>query len=99
MRAALLALVHASLGDDYLELVDGTALPPEQCLDLSVWLSETDKKEGREDKLDDAVREFQAKLRALGLRGVLYVASEVALFTEIERIRNRLYGEAKDSRH
>lgn len=99
LRAALLAMVHAHLGDSYLELMDGASLAPEQCLDVSAWLSETDKKDGREDELNAAVREFQAKLKALGLRGLLFVASEFALLTELERIRDRLYGDLKDSRH
>jgi hypothetical protein len=94
LRAALLGLVLRTLGDDYLELVEGTA-PSEQRLDQATWLT-TEEEAEVAAKLDALIREFQSGLAALGLRGVVYIASDGYLLDERRRIHARLYGESED---
>jgi len=93
MRAALLSLIAQTLGDDFLELVDGTA-PSEQRLDCAIWLTPTDEQAGHQEKLDVLKREIEVTLAALGMRGHLYVASDATLLDERSRIRARLYGDS-----
>jgi hypothetical protein len=93
LRATLLGLILQSLGDDYLELADGTA-PSEQRLDRAVWLTSEEAESGVAAKLDAAIATFEAQLAELGLRGVVHVASDGWLIDERQRIRARLYGEA-----
>jgi hypothetical protein len=93
LRATLLGLILQSLGDDYLELADGTA-PSEQRLDRAVWLTAEEAESGVAAKLDAAIATFEAQLAELGLRGVIHVASDGWLIDERQRIRARLYGEA-----
>jgi hypothetical protein len=92
LRAALLGLALRTLGDDYLELVEGTA-PSEQRLDQASWLTADEEGEVA-TKLDALTREFEAGLAALGLRGVVYIASDGYLLDERSRIHARLYGES-----
>ena len=91
LRAALLGLALKTLGDDYLELVEGTA-PSEQRLDQASWLTADEEGEVA-TKLDGLTREFEAGLAALGLRGVVYIASDGYLLDERRRIHARLYGD------
>ena len=93
LRAALLGLILQSLGDDYLELTDGTA-PSEQRLDRTIWLTADAVESGLSAKLDAAIEAFETQLAELGLRGMVYVASDGWLIDERQRIRARLYGEA-----
>jgi hypothetical protein len=95
LRAALLGLALRTLGDDYLELVEGTA-PSEQRLDQATWLTAEEESEVAA-KLDALTREFEAGLAALGLRGVVYIASDGYLLDERGRIHTRLYGDSKDN--
>lgn len=93
LRAALLGLALKMLGDDYLELVEGTA-PSEQRLDRATWLTADEEAEVA-TKLDALTQEFEAGLAALGLRGVVYIASDGYLLDERQRIHARLYGESE----
>jgi len=95
MRAALLSLIAQTMGDDFLELVDGTA-PSEQRLDCASWLTPADEQAGHEEKIDALKREIEATLKALGMRGYLYVASDATLLDERSRIRSRLYGDSTE---
>ncbi len=90
LRAALLGLVLKTLGDDYLELVEGAA-PSEQRLDQATWLT-ADEEDEIAAKLDTLTRDFAAGLTALGLRGVVYIASDGYLLDERHQIHKRLYG-------
>jgi hypothetical protein len=93
LRATLLGLILQSLGDDYLELADGTA-PSEQRLDRASWLTAEELESGVAAKLEAAIEDFEARLAGLGLRGLVYVASDGWLIDERQRIRARLYGES-----
>jgi hypothetical protein len=93
LRAALLGLALRTMGDDYLELVEGAA-PSEQRLDHATWLTEEEEGEVAA-KLVALTREFEAGLAALGLRGVAYIASDGYLLDERRRIHARLYGESE----
>ena len=95
MRAALLSLIAQTMGDDFLELVDGTA-PSEQRLDCASWLTSADARAGHEEKIDALKREIEATLTALGMRGYLYIASDATLLDERSRIRSRLYGDSTE---
>jgi hypothetical protein len=97
LRAALLGLALRTLGDDYLELVEGTA-PSEQHLDSASWMTDEEEQADVAAKLDVLVREFEKGLAALGMRGVVYVASDGYLIDERRRIHTRLYGEAEGDR-
>jgi hypothetical protein len=90
LRAVLLGLVARTLGDDFLELVDGTA-PSEQRLDSAIWLTPAEEAE-LETKLDALRNDVDERLTAMGLRGVLYIASDAALLEERSRVRTKLYG-------
>ncbi len=94
-RAALLGLGLRTLSDDFLELVDRTA-PSEQALDASIWTTSLDDQRGSEEKLHNIISELQAQLEAIGMRGLLIVASERYLLDEQRRIRGRLYGVLDD---
>jgi hypothetical protein len=94
LRATLLGLILQSLGDDYLELADGTA-PSEQRLDRASWLKAEEVEGGVAAKLDAAIEAFEAQLAELGLRGMVYVASDGWLIDERQRMRARLYGETE----
>lgn len=91
VRAALLGLALRTFADDYLELVDRSG-PHKQALDASAWVTTSDEANGKEDKLQDLIAEFQDRLAAMGMRGLLVVASEDYLAEEQRRIRTRLYG-------
>jgi hypothetical protein len=91
LRATLLSLIAKSLGDDFLELVEGTA-PSEQRLDSAVWLTATEEGRGDQREVDELLSEMQARFAALGLRGMVFVASDRWLVEERHRIRARLYG-------
>ena len=93
MRAALLGLVLKTLGDDYLELVEGAA-PSEQRLDRASWLTGEEEEGEVASRLEALIREFEDELSALGLRGVVYIASDGYLLDERRRIHARLYGES-----
>jgi len=95
LRAALLSLISQSLGDDFLELVDCTA-PSEQRLDSASWLTAAEEDAGQQEKLDELTREIRDRLAQLGMRGVLYLASDAALLDERNRIRARLYGDSRE---
>jgi hypothetical protein len=97
LRAALLGLVLRTLGDDYLELVEGTA-PSEQRLDSANWMTDQEAQGDAAAKLDALIRDFEKGLAALGMRGVVYVASDGYLIDERHRIHGRLYGEAEGDR-
>lgn len=92
LRAALLGLVLKTLGDDYLELVKGAA-PSEQRLDRASWLTPEEEQADVTAKLDTLMREFEVGLTALGMRGMVYIASDGYLLDEQHRIHTRLYGE------
>ena len=94
-RAALLGLGLRTLGDDFLELVDQTA-PSDQALDSSIWTTSLDEQRGVEEKLRNIISELHAQLEAIGMRGLLIVASERYLLDEQRRIRGRLYGTEDD---
>lgn len=95
LRATLLSLVLRALGDDYLELVDGAA-PSDQRLDCARWLT-PDQESGKLDaEIDAMVHDLSRKLEALGLRGMLYIASDAHLIDERRHIRDRLYGGETD---
>jgi hypothetical protein len=91
LRAALLSLVATTLGDDFLELVDGTA-PSEQRLDKAFWLTPTEEEAGGREKLAAVLRELEKTLAELGMRGSVYVASDALLLDRRAGIRARLYG-------
>jgi hypothetical protein len=91
LRAALLSLIAQSLGDDFLELVEGT-VPSEQRVDSAVWLTATDEGRGHQAELDELLSEIETRFAALGLHGMVFVASDEWLVQERHRIRARLYG-------
>jgi hypothetical protein len=97
LRAALLGLVLRTLGDDYLEFVEGTA-PSEQRLDSANWMTDEEAQGDAAAKLDALIRDFEKGLAALGMRGVVYVASDGYLIDERRNIHARLYGEAEGDR-
>jgi len=94
LRATFLGLVLRTLGDDYLELTDGTA-PSEQRLDRAVWMTEKEEATGLEAKLHAEIEQFQKRLADLGVRGAVFLASDASLLDERRKIRRRLYGEAE----
>lgn len=91
LRATLLSLIMKSLGDDFLEFVEGTA-PSEQRLDSGVWLTATEEGRGDQSQVDELVSEMQARFAAMGLRGMVFIASDRLLIEERHRVRARLYG-------
>jgi|EndMetStandDraft_5_1072996.scaffolds.fasta_scaffold02273_5 hypothetical protein len=94
LRAALLGLVLKTLGDDYLEFVEGAA-PSEQRVDCARWITDAEEQTDVAAKLDGLVRDFEAGLATLGMRSVVYIASDGYLIDERRRIHARLYGEAE----
>lgn len=96
LRATLLSLVMQALGDDYLELVDGVA-PSEQRLDCARWLTPDEESGKLNAEIDELVRDLSRKLETLGLRAMLYIASDAHLIDERRHIRARLYGGETDA--
>jgi hypothetical protein len=90
-RAALLGLVAQCLGDDFIELLDGTA-PSEQRLDCASWITPREQ-EALEPQIEKLRKDLEERLAALGLNAVIYIASDSALSEEQGRIRARLYGD------
>jgi hypothetical protein len=90
-RATLLGLVAQCLGDDFIELLDGTA-PSEQRLDCASWITPREQ-EALEPQIEKLRKDLQERLTALGLNAVIYIASDSALQEEQGRIRARLYGD------
>ena len=90
-RAALLGLVAQCLGDDFIELLDGTA-PSEQRLDCASWITPREQ-EALEPQIEKLRKDLQERLAVLGLNAVIYIASDSALSEEQGRIRARLYGD------
>jgi hypothetical protein len=96
LRATLLSLVLHAMGDDYLELVEGTA-PSDQRLDSARWLTRQEERGGLDTELDELLCALDKRLGELGLRAMLYVASDGFLLGERRQIQSRLYGSDPDA--
>ena len=94
LRATMLGMVLRTVGDDVLELTDGTA-PSEQRLDRAVWVTDKEQADGLEAKLHEAIEALQKRLAELGVRGMVYLASDGCLLDERRKVRLRLYGESE----
>ena len=96
LRATMLGMVLRTVGDDVLELTDGAA-PSEQRLDRAVWMTDKEQADGLEAKakLHEVIEAFQKRLAELGVRGMVYLASDGCLLDERRKVRLRLYGDSE----